>query len=95
VTPPASLTRRFFAYLLPGSVRLPFESLTAPGSVFGTGTCVGERGGGAGRRIGGRPALALPVRFDTIEHLGLIYVATAVFVVGALIALKGLNEESR
>jgi cytochrome bd-type quinol oxidase subunit 2 len=33
-----------------------------------------------------------PYGFDTIGHLGLIYLATAVFVVGALIALKGLNE---
>jgi hypothetical protein len=41
-------------------------------------------------------AVALPAHypwgFDTIGHLGLIYVATAVFVVGALLALKGLME---
>ncbi len=35
-----------------------------------------------------------PYGFDTIGHLGLIYVATAVFVAGAVIALKGLAEES-
>jgi hypothetical protein len=33
-----------------------------------------------------------PYGFDTIGHLGLIYLATAIFVVGALIALKGLRE---
>lgn len=35
-----------------------------------------------------------PYGFDTIGHLGLIYLATAVFVVGALVALKGLTEKS-
>lgn len=43
-------------------------------------------------------AVALPAHypygFDTIGHLGLIYLATAIFVVGALVALKGLREES-
>jgi hypothetical protein len=34
-----------------------------------------------------------PYGFDTIGHLGLIYVATAIFVVGAVVALKGLNEQ--
>jgi hypothetical protein len=42
-------------------------------------------------------AVALPAHypygFDTIGHLGLIYLATAIFVVGALMALKGLREE--
>jgi hypothetical protein len=33
-----------------------------------------------------------PYGFDTIGHLGLIYLATAIFVVGALVALKGLRE---
>jgi hypothetical protein len=33
-----------------------------------------------------------PYGFDTIGHLGLIYLATAVFAVGALVALKGLTE---
>jgi len=41
-------------------------------------------------------AVALPAHypygFDTIGHLGLIYLATAVFVVGALLALKALRE---
>ena len=41
-------------------------------------------------------AVALPAHypwgFDTIGHLGLIYLATAVFVVGALLALKGMRE---
>jgi hypothetical protein len=41
-------------------------------------------------------AVALPAHypwgFDTIGHLGLIYLATAIFVVGALLALKGLME---
>ena len=39
-------------------------------------------------------AVALPAHypngFDTIGHLGLIYLATAIFVVGALMSLKGL-----
>jgi hypothetical protein len=39
-------------------------------------------------------AVALPAHypwgFDTIGHLGLIYLATAIFVVGALLALKDL-----
>jgi hypothetical protein len=33
-----------------------------------------------------------PWGFATIGHLGLIYLATAVFVVGALLALRGLRE---
>src|SRR5215207_9063746 len=36
-----------------------------------------------------------PYGFDTIGHLGLIYLATAIFVVGALIAFKGIREQSR
>jgi hypothetical protein len=40
--------------------------------------------------------VALPAHYPwglaTIGHLGLVYVATAVFVVGALIALKALTE---
>ena len=48
----------------------------------------------------GAPVLALAVAlpahypwgFATIGHLGLVYVATAIFVVGALLALKGLGE---
>jgi hypothetical protein len=44
-------------------------------------------------------AVALPAHypygFDTIGHLGLIYLATAVFVVGAVLALKALRESSR
>jgi hypothetical protein len=43
-------------------------------------------------------AVALPAHYpyglDTIGHLGLIYLATAIFVVGALVALKGLRERS-
>lgn len=43
-------------------------------------------------------AVALPSHyphgFDTIGHLGLIYLATAIFVVGALVALRGLTESS-
>jgi len=43
-------------------------------------------------------AVALPAHypwgFDTIGHLGLIYLATAVFVVGALLALKDLTSET-
>jgi hypothetical protein len=34
-----------------------------------------------------------PYGFDTLGHLGLIYLATAVFVVGALVALKGLTQQ--
>jgi hypothetical protein len=41
-------------------------------------------------------AVALPAHypnhFDTLGHLGLMYLATAIFVVGALIALKPLLE---
>jgi hypothetical protein len=44
-------------------------------------------------------AVALPPHYPyglaTIGHLGLIYLATAIFVVGALIALKGLREQPR
>ena len=43
-------------------------------------------------------AVALPAHypwgFDTIGHLGPIYLATAIFVVGALLALRGLIGES-
>jgi len=43
-------------------------------------------------------AVALPVHypwgFDTIGHLGLIYLATGIFVVGALLALKDLVATS-
>ena len=42
-------------------------------------------------------AVALPAHypwgFATIGHLGLIYLATAIFVAGALLALKGLTEK--
>jgi hypothetical protein len=42
-------------------------------------------------------AVALPAHypwgFATIGHLGLIYLATAVFVVGALLSLKALAAE--
>jgi divalent metal cation (Fe/Co/Zn/Cd) transporter len=46
------------------------------------------------------PALALAVAlpahypwgFGTIGHLGLVYVATAIFAVGAALALKGLRR---
>ena len=41
-------------------------------------------------------AVALPAHypygFDTIGHLGLIYLATAIFVAGALLSLKGLLD---
>lgn len=44
-------------------------------------------------------AVALPAHypwgFDTLGHLGLIYLATAIFVVGALLALKGLVDTSK
>jgi hypothetical protein len=44
-------------------------------------------------------AVALPPHYPyglaTVGHLGLIYLATAIFVVGALIALKGLREQPR
>lgn len=36
-----------------------------------------------------------PNSFDTIGHLGLIYLATLIFVVGALIALKGITDARR
>jgi len=31
-----------------------------------------------------------PNDFDTLGHLGLVYLATAIFVVGALVSLKGI-----
>jgi hypothetical protein len=41
-------------------------------------------------------AVALPAHYpyhlDTLGHLGLIYLATAVFVVGALLALKPIMK---
>jgi hypothetical protein len=41
-------------------------------------------------------AVALPAHypygFDTIGHLGLIYLATGIFVAGALLSLKALAE---
>jgi hypothetical protein len=44
-------------------------------------------------------AVALPAHypndFDTLGHLGLIYLATAVFVVGALLALQGIIARRR
>ena len=44
-------------------------------------------------------AVALPAHypnnFDTLGHLGLIYLATAVFVAGALLALPGLLATRR
>ena len=43
-------------------------------------------------------AVALPAHypnnFDTLGHLGLIYAATAVFVVGALVALPGMKPSN-
>jgi hypothetical protein len=42
-------------------------------------------------------AVALPDHypngFDTLGHLGLIYLGTAIFVVGALLALRGIRAE--
>ena len=42
-------------------------------------------------------AVALPAHYpyhlDTLGHLGLIYLATLIFVVGALLALKGLQAQ--
>jgi hypothetical protein len=44
-------------------------------------------------------AVALPAHypwgFDTIGHLGLIYLATAIFAVGSVLSLKALLEERR
>src|SRR5262245_10684438 len=44
-------------------------------------------------------AVALPAHYpyhlDTIGHLGLIYLATIVFVVGAVIALRGITSMKR
>jgi hypothetical protein len=44
-------------------------------------------------------AVALPAHypndFDTIGHLGLIYLAVAIFVVGALLALRGIVARPR
>jgi hypothetical protein len=36
-----------------------------------------------------------PNNFDTIGHLGLIYLAVAIFVVGALLSLRALLDRSR
>jgi len=44
-------------------------------------------------------AVALPAHypndFDTLGHLGLIYLATAIFVVGALLALRAITAQRR
>lgn len=44
-------------------------------------------------------AVALPAHypndFDTMGHLGLIYLATAIFVVGALVSLKALVQANK
>jgi hypothetical protein len=44
-------------------------------------------------------AVALPAHYpndlDTIGHLGLVYLATAIFVVGALLALRALSDLKR
>jgi hypothetical protein len=44
-------------------------------------------------------AVALPAHypnnFDTIGHLGLVYLATAIFLVGALMALRALSDLRR
>jgi len=36
-----------------------------------------------------------PNHFDTLGHLGLIYLATLIFVVGALLALRGLRASQK
>jgi hypothetical protein len=33
-----------------------------------------------------------PYHFDTLGHLGLIYLATLIYVAGALVALKGILD---
>jgi hypothetical protein len=44
-------------------------------------------------------AVALPAHypngFDTLGHLGLIYLATVIFVAGALVALRGITAAAR
>jgi hypothetical protein len=44
-------------------------------------------------------AVALPAHypnhFDTLGHLGLIYLATVIFVAGALLALRGIVAQHR
>jgi hypothetical protein len=44
-------------------------------------------------------AVALPAHypnhFDTLGHLGLIYLATVIFVAGALLALRGIIAQHR
>ena len=60
------------------------------------GTASAEATGGpghrsrAGARPGGRLPAHYPCGFDTIGHLGLIYLATAIFVVGAVLSGKAL-----
>jgi hypothetical protein len=36
-----------------------------------------------------------PYHFDTLGHLGLIYLATLIFVAGALLALRGIIAQPR
>jgi hypothetical protein len=36
-----------------------------------------------------------PNHFDTLGHLGLVYLATLIFVVGALLALRGIIAQQR
>ena len=43
----------------------------------------------------GRAPAHYPWGFDTIGHLGLIYLATGIFVVGALLSLRALSEQDR
>jgi hypothetical protein len=36
-----------------------------------------------------------PYHFDTLGHLGLIYLATLIFMAGALLALRGITAQRK
>jgi hypothetical protein len=64
-------------------------------------SCHDNHGNGAGAVAAPVLGLAValpahyPYHFDTLGHLGLIYLATVIFVVGALLALRGITAQHR
>ena len=85
--------------------------IAVSGFIAATGLAVlflvayGIRRGELWARVGavGAPVLGLvvalpahyPNHFDTLGHLGLIYLATVIFVIGALLALRGILARRR
>jgi hypothetical protein len=60
-----------------------------------TGEQAGEGSLRSGAGLGGGAPGPLPNHFDTLGHLGLIYLATVIFVAGALLALRGIIAQHR